>query len=172
MHKSWRDSVLGVLGVLFAVGWLSALPAHAEVENPFDLIDAQPINEVWLNPGFYSYHWQRDRGLNDSNPGFGGEYRFSTVASVTAGEFYNSDRQHSEYLGIYYEPIAIGPVRLGAAIGGFDGYPKMKNGGWFLAAIPVASVDYKRVGLNLSFVPSYKDRLYGALSFQLKFKVY
>jgi hypothetical protein len=48
----------------------------------------------------------------------------------------------------------------------------MRNGGWFLAAIPVASFDYKRVGVNVSFVPSYKDRLYGALSFQLKLKVF
>lgn len=135
-------------------------------------IDSKPINEVWLNPGFYSYHWQRDQGLNGDNYGFGGEYRFSTVLSATAGEFYNSDRDHSKYLGVYYQPISIGPVRFGAALGGFDGYPKMRDGGWFLAAIPVASYEYERVGLNLSFVPSYKDRLYGALTFQVKLKVF
>ena len=133
---------------------------------------SKPINEVWLNPGFYSYHWQRDQGLNGDNYGFGGEYRFSTVLSATAGEFYNSDRDHSKYLGVYYQPISIGPVRFGAALGGFDGYPKMRDGGWFLAAIPVASYEYERVGLNLSFVPSYKDRLYGALTFQVKLKVF
>ena len=155
-----------------AVAGLFCLSAHAELSNPFELIDAQPIGEIWLNPGFYSYHWQRDLGLNDNNYGFGAEYRFSTVASVTAGEFYNSDRADSKYVGFYYQPVAIGPVRLGAAVGGFDGYPKMKNGGWFLAAIPVASFEYERVGINLSFVPSYKDRLYGAFSFQLKLKVF
>lgn len=134
--------------------------------------DGKPISEVWLNPGFLSYHWDRDKDLNGDNYGLGAEYRFSTVASVTAGEFYNSDRKTSKYLGLYYQPIGIGPVRFGAVVGGFNGYPKEKNGGWFPALIPVASYDYKMVGLNLSFVPSYQNRLYGALSFQFNLRVY
>lgn len=170
MHRLPRWFCLLQVGMV--VAGLFCVSAHAESSNSFELVDAQPISEVWLNPGFLSYHWQRDQNLNGNNYGLGAEYRFSTVASVTAGEFYNSDREHSKYLGLYYQPVAVGPVRLGAALGAFDGYPKMKNGGWFLAAIPVASFDYKRVGLNLSFVPSYKDRLYGALSFQFNFKVY
>ena len=66
------------------------------------------------------------------------------------------------------------PMRafLGFVAGGFNGYPKMRRGDWFLAAIPVASYEYKNVGLNLAVIPSYKDRLYGALSFQLKIKVF
>jgi hypothetical protein len=161
-----------VVGVGITALTLFCSYAHAEQSNPFDIVEVKPIHETWLNAGFYSYHLQRDKGLNDSNPGLGAEYRFSTVASVTAGKFYNSDRKYSKYAGVYYQPFAIGPVRLGAVVGGFDGYPKMRNGGWFLAAIPVASFDYKSVGLNLSFVPNYKDRLYGALSFQLKMKVF
>jgi hypothetical protein len=127
---------------------------------------------VWLNGGFYSYHFQRDKGLNDSNPGLGAEYRFSTVASVTAGRFYNSDRAYSNYIGVYYQPWKVGPVRLGAVLGAFDGYPKMRNGGWFPAAIPTASFEYQQVGVNVAIVPSYKDRLYGAISVQLKLKVF
>jgi len=152
----------------------AAVQAQTQTDGDrlFSIVDSKPINEVWLNPGFYSYHWQRDAGLNGNNYGFGVDYRFSTTTSFTAGEFYNSNRATSDYLGFYYQPVAIGPVRLGAAIGGFNGYPNMKNGNWFLAAIPVASVEYERVGLNLSFVPSYQNRLYGALSFQFKLKVY
>ena len=146
--------------------------ARAGLDNPFETVDATPLHETWLNPGFYSYHFQRDKGLDDRNPGLGAEYRFSSVASATAGRFYNSDRAYSNYVGLYYQPFAIGPVRLGAVAGGFSGYPKFRDGGWFPALIPVASIEYKRVGLNLSFVPSYKDRLYGALSFQLKLKVF
>jgi hypothetical protein len=144
---------------------------HADSSNPFGMIDAKPLSETWLNAGFYSYHFRRDKGLNDSNPGIGAEYRFSTVASVTAGRFYNSDRQYSNYAGLYYQPISVGAVRLGAVVGGFNGYPKMRNGAWFLAAIPVASYEYERIGLNLAFIPNYKDRLYGAVAFQLKLKV-
>ena len=158
---------LGILAI-------AALPlaASAADGNPFELIENKPLNELWISPGFYSYHFDRDRNLNDSNPGIGAEYRFSTVASATAGRFYNSDRKYSNYAGVYYQPIALGPLRLGAVVGGFDGYPKMRNGGWFLAAIPVISVEYQRVGVIFAVIPKYKDRLYGALSIQLKLKVF
>lgn len=146
--------------------------AHAEQNRLFEVIENKPLSEIWLNPGFYSWHFQRDKNLNDSNPGLGIEYRFSTVASATAGRFYNSDRRYSNYVGIYYQPFSLGPLRLGAVAGAFDGYPKMRDGGWFLAAVPVVSVEYQRIGINLGIVPSYKDRLYGALSFQLKVKVF
>ena len=146
--------------------------ARAGLENPFDVVETTPLHQAWLNAGFYSYHLQRDKGLEDRNPGIGAEYRFSSVASATGGRFYNSDRAYSNYAGLYYQPFSIGPVRLGAVLGGFSGYPKFRDGGWFPAVIPVASIEYKSVGLNLSFVPSYKDRLYGALSFQVKLKVF
>gem|GEM_PF-177800 len=145
---------------------------HAEQSQIFNFIESKPLKEVWLNPGMYSYHFQRDKNLNDSNRGFGIEYRFSTVASATAGRFYNSDRHYSNYAGVYYQPVALGPVRLGVVAGGFNGYPKMRDGGWFLAAIPVASVEYKSFGLNIAIVPTYKDRLYGAISLQPKIKVF
>lgn len=158
------------LGVL-AIATLP-LAAGAADGNPFELIENKPLTELWINPGFYSYHFDRSRNLNDSNPGFGAEYRFSTVASATAGRFYNSDRRYSNYAGVYYQPIALGPLRLGAVVGGFNGYPNMRNGGWFLAAIPVISVEYQRVGVNFGIIPKYKDRLYGALSIQLRLKVF
>jgi len=154
-----------LIGATFAA---LSMPALADT---FSVIENQPLSELWVNPGFYSYHFQRDKGFDDTNPGFGAEYRFSTVASVTAGRFHNSDRQMSNYAGVYYQPWAIGPVRLGAVIGGFNGYPKMRDGGWFLAAIPVVSVEYQRVGVNFAIVPTYKERLHGALSVQLKFKL-
>ena len=146
--------------------------AQAAGDNPFELIENKPLGELWVNPGFYSYHFQREKNLDDTNPGIGAEYRFSTVAAATAGRFHNSDRAMSNYVGVYYQPFKLGPLRLGAVVGGFDGYPKMRNGGWFLAAIPVISVEYQRVGVNFAIVPNYKDRLHGALAIQLKLKVF
>jgi hypothetical protein len=151
---------------------LLACVSGTAMADGFETIEAKPLQEVWINGGFYSYHFQRDKGLNDSNPGLGGEWRFSTVASVTAGRFYNSDRAYSNYAGVYYQPWKIGPVRIGAVVGGFSGYPKMRDGGWFPAAIPTLSYEYERVGVNVAIVPSYKDRLYGALSIQLKLKAF
>lgn len=159
--------------VLAAIAMLaSSMPALAEPPQGFSLIASTPLNQTWLNAGFYSYHFQRDKGLNDSNPGLGIEQRVSTVTSLTAGRFYNSDRRYSNYVGVYYQPIALGPVRLGAVVGAFNGYPKMRDGGWFPALIPVASIDYQSFGLNIAFVPSYRDRLYGAVALQLKLKVF
>jgi len=152
---------------LFVCGCGSA----ALADDLVTMIESKPLGELWLNPGFYSHHFDRDKDLNDNNYGFGAEYRFSSVSSVTAGRFYNSDRKYSNYVGLYYQPFAIGPVRIGAVVGGFDGYPKMHDGDWFLAVVPMISYEYGRFGVNVAIVPSYKDRLYGALSVQLKFKI-
>jgi len=138
----------------------------------FSIIESKPISELWLNPGLYSYHFQKDKGLNNSNFGLGGEYRYSTVSSVTLGVFDNSDRQTSHYAGWYWQPLGLGPVRFGAVVGAIDGYPRMQNGGWFFAVIPTVSIEHKNIGANLMFIPSYKDRLYGAISLQLKLKLF
>jgi hypothetical protein len=150
---------------------LLACLSGAALAGGFETMESQPLNEVWINPGFYTWHFQRDKDLNGSNGGLGAEWRFSTVASVTAGRFYNSDRAYSNYLGVYYQPWKVGPVRLGAVMGGFNGYPKMRDGGWFPAAIPTLSYEYERVGANVAIIPTYKDRLYGGISVQLKFKI-
>jgi hypothetical protein len=94
------------------------------------------------------------------------------VSSVTAGVIDNSDRRTSHYAGWYWQPVSLGPVRLGGVVGVIDGYPKFHDGGWFPAVLPAASVEYKRVGLNVLVIPTYKDRVHGAISFQLKLKVF
>lgn len=150
---------------------MTSFPTASDAEI-FSIIETKPISELWLNPGFYSYHFQRDKGLNNRDFGLGGEYRYSTVSSITLGLFDNSDRQTSHYAGWYWQPVGLGPVRFGAVFGAVDGYPKMLNGGWFPAAIPTASIEYKNLGVNLLIVPSYQNRLYGALSLQFKLRVF
>ncbi|MRV76751.1 hypothetical protein GJ700_34080 [Duganella sp. FT92W] len=149
----------------------STLPAAVLADELFHTIDDKPLSQVWINPGFYSFHFDSGKNLNNSNFGLGAEYRFSTVMSATAGRFYNSDRRYSNYAGVYWQPVAIGPLRLGAVAGAFNGYPRARNGGWFPAVIPAISYEYERVGANIAVIPGYKDRLYGAISVQLKFKL-
>ncbi|MES2125909.1 MAG: hypothetical protein V4463_01435 [Pseudomonadota bacterium] len=129
-------------------------------------------NDAWLDTGFATYHFQSDKNLNGKNPGLGAEYRINEASAVTLGRFYNSDRQHSNYAGMYYQPWNVAGVRLGAVFGGFNGYPRMRDGGWFLAAIPAMTWEYQRVGINVAVVPTYKDRLHGGISVQLKLKVF
>ncbi|WP_426191271.1 hypothetical protein [Massilia sp. DWR3-1-1] len=152
---------------------LLALAADgARAEPLFVRIEPVPVREVWIDSGFATYHFNRDKDLNGANGGLGIEYRFRGDLAATAGRFYNSDRAYSNYVGAIWQPYAIGPVRLGAVIGAFNGYPKTRDGGWFPALIPAASFEYRRVGVNIGFVPSYKDRLYGGISVQLKLKVF
>ena len=125
---------------------------------------------LWLNAGFYSAHFDTDKGLRNANAGLGLEYRLNDAWSATAGRFTNSDSATSSYLGAYYQPWTFAGVKLGAVAGAFNGYPKAFNGGWFPAVLPVATLEQGHWGLNVALVPPLKDRLYGAVSFQLKFR--
>ena len=143
-----------------------------ESNDVFQLIQPETKSQLWINPGMVSYHFQQDKNFNGGNWGAGLEYRFNTVASVTAGRFYNSDRAYSNYAGIYYQPIAIGPIKIGAVLGGFNGYPQTNNGGWFAAALPALTWEGEWVGANVFVIPSIGDRVHGAISLQLKIKAF
>jgi hypothetical protein len=127
-------------------------------------------SRLWVNAGFYSAHLDADKGLRNANPGLGFEYPLHDAWSVTAGRFTNSDNAHSSYVGAYYQPWRLGPVKVGVVAGAFNGYPKAYQGGWFPAVIPTASLENGHWGLNVALVPPLKDRLYGAVSFQLKYR--
>jgi len=155
-----------------AAALLLPVSAMAQDGGWFTKIESEPNSEFWLDSGFATAHFDSDKDLNGANKGLGAEYRFSGTTSATIGRFYNSDRQWSNYAGVIWQPYAIGQVRVGLALAAFDGYPKMRDGGWFPAAIPTLTYEYKRVGVNVGIIPSYKDRLYGGISLQLKFKLF
>lgn len=157
--------------LLFAV-FYSCLAFAEESRGWFQITEPQSKNELWINPGMYSYHFQKDQNLNNSNWGIGAEYRFNAVASVAIGNFKNSDNGHSSYVGIYYQPLAIGMVKLGLVAGGFNGYQSTNNGGWFPAVLPALTIEDERIGLNVFFIPTVGDRVHGAISFQLKVKAF
>ncbi len=167
--QSWAR-LSRVAGITVALLLASNL-ASAQ-EKLFSIVEPEARSQVWINPGFVSYHFDQNKNLNNGNWGAGGEYRFSTVASATIGRFYNSNREYSNYAGIYYQPIAIGPIKFGAVLGGFNGYPQTNSGGWFAAALPAFTWEGDRVGANVFIVPTIGDRVNGAISVQLKLKVF
>jgi hypothetical protein len=128
-------------------------------------------SRLWVNSGFYSAHFDSNKGLRNANPGLGLEYKLGDAWSATAGRFINSNNAHSSYVGAYYQPWTVSGIKLGVVGGAFNGYPKAFNGGWFPAVIPVATWETERLGMNVALVPPLKDRLYGAVSFQLKFRL-
>jgi hypothetical protein len=127
--------------------------------------------DIWVNPGFYSHHFDKSKNLNNNNAGFGVEATITPVYSLTAGVFKNSERASSHYIGAYVMPFQVGSVKAGAAVGVFDGYPQKNQGGWFAAVVPTMAIEGPRVGLNISFVPKVGDSVNSALAFQLKFKI-
>ena len=148
-----------------ALPLLSLLLCASGAQADFD------SSRLWVNAGFYSAHFDTDKGLRNANPGLGVEYKLDDTWSATAGRFINSDNAHSNYIGAYYQPWTVAGIKLGVVGGAFNGYPKAFQGGWFPAIIPVATWEGERIGLNVALVPPLKDRLYGALSFQIKFRL-
>jgi len=168
----FTENLLGtLLGAVVIFLFILSKAVYAQSYGPFEIIEPSKKSELWLNPGMYSYHYDKSQSFNNNNLGFGAEYRFSTVASVTVGGFKNSDSTHSNYAGIYWQPIAIGPINIGLVGGGFNGYPATNNGGWFPAVFPAATVEYRWIGANIFLIPTVGDRVHGAISAQLKLKV-
>lgn len=128
-------------------------------------------SEVWLNVGGFSRHFDRSKNHNERNLGIGLEWRTSPELSYMAGVYDNSVGKYSQYLAANWQPWSLGPVKLGAAIGLMNGYPAMKRGGTFFAALPMASIEGRRFGINLGLIPSMKD-VDGAVVLQFKLRVY
>ncbi len=136
----------------------------------------QTFPQVWLNPGIYSYHFDSSKGLRNDNVGFGAEVRLANDHALMAGTFINSNRQRSQYASYQWRPLhwQWAGLDIGAAIavGGFDGYPNYRNGAWFLAPLPMLTIEGKTFGANLSLIPTVANRFDGALAIQVKMRVW
>jgi hypothetical protein len=159
------------MGVFFTLTSVVAAAEGDTRDEEKSASEPRSAKSLWINPGLYSIHFQ-DKDFNDNNRGFGVEYRYTDTLSVTAGVFKNSDWENSRYLSAYWQPFSLGPIKLGATIGALDGYPSYRDGAWFLAAIPAATYEGKQFGLNVLLAPNYKDKIHGAISFQVKFRVW
>ncbi len=132
--------------------------------------------QVWLNPGIYSQHFDSGKGLRNNNIGFGGEVMLSNDHILLAGSFINSNRARTHYAGYEWRPLhwKFSGVDVGAGIvlGAFDGYPNYREGAWFVAPLPMLSIEGRRLGVNLGIIPTVKNRFDGALAVQVKLRVW
>ena len=151
-----------------------SLSANAEDLTEFDHGSTTQLNKLWINVGAHSEHFGKKAGtrdFNDNNLGLGIEYRTSTTYAYTLGYYNNSLDHPTHYAGVFYQPLQWCYARFGAVVGLMDGYPEMNNGNYFLAAIPAVSVEYKRIGMNLLFIPPM-PQIVSAVAIQIKFKLY
>ncbi len=152
-----------LIKALLSLACTGGLPATAsDFGNP-----QESGGTIWIAPGFYSLHFDRNSDLRDANPGIGFQWDVRPQWSLAIGHFKNSDSEQSNYVGALYMPWSWGRVRIGGVIAAFDGYPNMRNGGWFASAIPTLGLYGKDWGLNIGVIPELKDRVHGAISFQV-----
>jgi hypothetical protein len=169
MNKYARP-IFNVLRIIVApvfFVWLS--PAFAE--EPTDTVPFLDVKSVWVNAGMISRHFDRSQNFQENNHGFGIEAGLAGGNAIFAGNFVNSVDEHSNYFGWAWRPWVVGPARVGAIVGLFDGYPKMNDGGWFPGLLPVVSLEYRYVGVNFLVVPKISDRVYGAAVIQFKLRL-
>jgi hypothetical protein len=122
--------------------------------------------EDWvLHLGGVSHHFRSDGSHEDFNPGLGLEYRLSAEWGVLGGAYLNSDSRVSEYAYLRWQPLAIGPVRLGGIGGVVNHYDE--NGGRVRgAAMLAASIDFERLNVALIGIPNIGN-IDGCISLQL-----
>ena len=152
----------------------AAIIGAAVQSRPADAADPWP--QVWINPGVYSYHFDRDSDHREDNTGFGVELQITDDHMLMAGSFINSGGDRSRY-GLYaWRPLhwGVSSVRLsaGIAVAAFDGYTDYRDGDWFLAPLPLLAVEWKRLGVNFTLVPKVHESLDAAIGIQLKLRVW
>jgi hypothetical protein len=137
---------------------------------------AQAEPEVWLNPGVYSIHFDRDKDLREFNVGFGVELVMAPEHAASVGTYINSNDERTRYIAYGWRPLQWEwrglRIAAGAAIGAFDGYPNYRDGGWFVAPLPLLAVEGERLGANFTLVPEISGRVDGAFAIQVKLRVW
>ena len=137
---------------------------------------APSFPQIWLNAGVYSYHFDTEKDLRNNNIGLGVEWALTNNHELLAGTYINSNDERTRYAAYQWRPLHwdLAGVHIGGGIvlGAFDGYPNYRDGGWFVAPLPVLSIEGRWLGANISLIPTVKDRFDGALAIQLKLRVW
>ncbi|TSA16638.1 MAG: hypothetical protein D4R74_04195 [Betaproteobacteria bacterium] len=165
LRMRWRVRILILLGI---AGYAAGARADAGA------LEFAP--QVWLNPGIYAQHFDSSKGLRNNNIGVGAEVWLSRDHALMGGSFINSNRARSHYGAYQWRPLhwQISGLDVGAgiAVGAFDGYPNYRNGAWFVAPLPMLSIEGRRLGANISLIPTVAKRFDGALAVQVKLRVW
>jgi hypothetical protein len=135
--------------------------------------EADPAPQIWLNPGFLSYHFDRSADYKEDNFGIGAEAVLGLDHGFFIGTFINSQESRSDYIMYQWRPlhwkVSEVAVSLGLAAGFADGYPTYHEGGWRFGILPALFVEGERFGANFVIVPSSDwDNWLAAVQFKLR----
>jgi hypothetical protein len=162
-RNGWR-----MAGLLCTALYAAATQAEVTAEDPGP--------QVWINPGIYSQHFDSSKGLRNNNIGLGAEVLLARDHGLMVGSFINSNRARTHYAAYEWRPLhwQFAGLNMGAAIalGAFDGYPNYRNGAWFVAPLPMLTIEGKTFGANISLIPTVANRFDGALAVQVKMRIW
>jgi hypothetical protein len=134
---------------------------------------AQEPVQVWLDPGFFSYHFKEGNYRQD-NYGFGVGVFVAPEHGFLAGTFFNSNDERSRYVAYHWRPWGWNragvSVRAGLAMGLIDGYSNTNDGHWFPVILPTLTAEYGYFGANLSIAPHPHNGT--AIALQLRLRVW
>jgi hypothetical protein len=132
----------------------------------------EPV-QVWIDPGFFSYHL-KEGDYRQDNYGVGVGVFVAPEHGFLVGTFFNSNDERSHYVAYHWRPWGWNPagvnVRAGLAFGFMDGYSNTNNGHWFPVVLPALSAEYGHLGANLIFAPHPRNGT--ALALQLRLRVW
>ncbi len=120
-------------------------------------------DSLWVTTGLRSWHTNEGYWhYRQNNDWLGLSYEMPHDINVVAGTYMNSDYNRTNYLGAMYQPLNLFGVHVGLLGGFFSGYTSARL---TTPLIPMASYEYRRVGVNLFWIPSIVTAL------QLKVKL-
>ena len=134
--------------------------------------------QLWLDSGFWSHHTKPNasKPYREHNAGLGLEWHFKPQWQINAGHYRNSLDEPSNYLQLGWMPLSWSlathlKFEFGGSVGVVNGYPGIADKGYFPSLVPVATAEWRRVGVNLVYIPSI-GRIHGAYAAQLKFQMF
>ena len=118
--------------------------------------------DIGLNIYGLSYHFDRDKakelGLtHEFNPGLGIRWRRADPGVFAVAAAYSESAANTAVVsGAGYPSRAGDSLRLGGALALFRSDTYIK-GDAFIAPIPLAAYEYRRVTFNLAYFPKWRD---------------
>ena len=162
------SDVILVVFIIWALAVAVLKNAHAEEL----VVEKKP--QIWGVATLFSHHYQvpgkRPKPYNEHNYGVGFEYELSKESRLVGGEFRNSFKDTSTYLGYAWMPIHMGQhVHLGLVpllVTGYKKHPIMP------VVLPSIAVEDKNLGFNIGIVPptNGKGKWYSVIGVQVKWR--